>query len=900
MVNSAVKTWWRMDHCEKLKRKTNPRETANICSLLTFSYVVSLFKKSFKHDLEEEDLYEVLSRCGSKRCGDKIEDKWRDETKNNNEASLAKMVWKRFGWRYMRICTINICWKIFRTICEPYVITNLISYFKPGQTEMTIYDAYFYAVMMISLKLCQRLYLHNYILCVQQLGVEIKTSFTSLLYRKSLKLTSSTLSQTTVGNIVTLITKDVQTFKESVWIISDVSSGLVQISLISYLIFAKVGITSLFGIGILIAALPIQAIIGRWINTLRQKTGAKTDERLQVTQEALSAIRIIKMYTWEKIFGDRINEARQKEVNKMLLGFYLRAILLLIGVLSSNFGLYILITSHIWMGFPTDTTMVFYLLTNFKTLRKILGNDIPWNIGRFAELVSAATRINKIIRAEEFHPYTFKDAAECNPFLELLEVTVEMGNEIILSDVSLKLDSGLTVVTGPVGSGKSSLLKVILQDYPLTGGKINLNGCISYASQEPWLFPSTIRQNIIFGETFDAKKYNEVIRVCALQVDFNLLEKSDDTIVIDGGLNLSKGQRTRINLARAVYKNSDIYLLDDSLTDLDGRVQDYIFKECIRTYLKGKICVLVSQAPNHINEADTVVMVNEGRIKYSGKPTRIILQEVEKIVFEKEIGEEVVADYDESEENERLIDKEETKNNRMYKEVKEEGKVNLRVYHKYLIFGGGFIVLIINLALGGLAQTSESYSDKLLTRWVDEKQEVLNMKEDFIQHQTLLPRDSTVPNIVFNQTILLEAESKERRTFTTYSIMLLVATVLILITTYANFDFCRRSSINIHKAVVASITKATMSFFDTHFIGNVLNRFSEDLAQIDENLPFIFRECLKVMFSTIGQIGLVLTVDKSFILFIIIVFMILIFLGRIYMPAGRSLKRLEASCLKNK
>nr|XP_023028689.1 multidrug resistance-associated protein 4-like [Leptinotarsa decemlineata] len=176
---------------------------------------------------------------------------------------------------------------------------------------MTIYDAYFYAVMMISLKLCQRLYLHNYILCVQQLGVEIKTSFTSLLYRKSLKLTSSTLSQTTVGNIVTLITKDVQTFKESVWIISDVSSGLVQISLISYLIFAKVGITSLFGIGILIAALPIQAIIGRWINTLRQKTGAKTDERLQVTQEALSAIRIIKMYTWEKIFGDRINEARQ-------------------------------------------------------------------------------------------------------------------------------------------------------------------------------------------------------------------------------------------------------------------------------------------------------------------------------------------------------------------------------------------------------------------------------------------------------------------------------------------------------------------------------------------------------------------------------------------------------------
>ncbi|CAG9825246.1 unnamed protein product [Phaedon cochleariae] len=889
-----------MDHSGKEERKEHPRETANIFSKLTFAYTGSLFRRAYKQDLDDEDLYEVLKQCSSKRCGDKLEEEWKLENKEGTPPTIGRLMWRRFGWRYMLMGFTEFTWRVIKTIVEPGALSGLISYFRPGQTDVTRNDAFLYAGLVLSLQIVNCLFNHNYSLWVQQLGVEIKSAFSSMLYRKALRLTPTAVSDITMGNIVTLITKDVHTFKESIWIINDVWIGTVITCVVCYLIYSKVGVCSFIGIGIIFVALPLQWYIAGWISKLRLQTGKKTDERLQITQESLSTIRIIKMYTWEKYFENKIHESRKEEVNKMLLGFYLRTILNLVGLLFCKIGFYVLILAYVWIGFSSDTTVVFYLLSNFQELKRNLVGSIPWCIGKGAELVSAVIRINKVINAEEMDPNTVPDEPESNPVMELKNSTVYIGKKEILRKISFRTDSGLTLVTGTIGSGKSSLLKTMLQDYPLTDGSLVSRGRISYSSQDPWLFPSSIRQNIIFNNKYDEVRYREVIRVCALEYDLNLFEKGDETIVTDRGLSLSKGQQARVNLARAIYKESEVYLLDDCLTALDAQVQDYIFRECIKTYLKDKIVILVSQTANHIQEADTIVIMDKGRIKDIGQPNETILAEVKELVVEDDdLEKEVIqtAEDTDADETVKLLETEQiTSKKKIYKEVKKKGGVDIQVYLKYIMFAGGFFLMFFNIMLVVFTQSSESYSDKLLTQWVDEQQSLLNIRSRMTSHGTSSEASNSTVNILaVDENTLEEADANQHSTFIIYSITMISAAILGMIKSYANFDFSRRASINIHKAMVTNISQAVMAFFDSHFIGNILNRFSQDLVNIDEHLPFVLSECFRIVFSILGHLILVTTVKPSFLTYIVAIIIIVLVIRRMYQPAGRSLKRLEAA-----
>lgn len=141
------------------------------------------------------------------------------------------------------------------------------------------------------------------------------------------------------------------------------------------------------------------------------------------------------------------------------------------------------------------------------------------------------------------------------------------STENTLEHMNLQLEKGkLYGVIGMVGSGKSSFLSAILGEITLTEGKVKVNGVMSYASQEAWVFGSTIRQNILFGQSYDRPRYQKVVKACALQKDFQQFPQGDQTVVGERGSSLSGGQKARINLARTLYRQADIYLLDDPLS----------------------------------------------------------------------------------------------------------------------------------------------------------------------------------------------------------------------------------------------------------------------------------------------------------------------------------------------
>lgn len=139
--------------------------------------------------------------------------------------------------------------------------------------------------------------------------------------------------------------------------------------------------------------------------------------------------------------------------------------------------------------------------------------------------------------------------------------------ENTLENLNVEIEKGkLYAVIGMVGSGKTSFLSAILGEISLVEGQVKINGSMSYASQEAWVFGSTIRQNILFGQSYDRQRYQKVIKACALLKDFKQFPQGDQTIVGERGSSLSGGQKARINLARALYRQSDIYLLDDPLS----------------------------------------------------------------------------------------------------------------------------------------------------------------------------------------------------------------------------------------------------------------------------------------------------------------------------------------------
>ncbi|XP_023214157.1 multidrug resistance-associated protein 4-like, partial [Centruroides sculpturatus] len=151
--------------------------------------------------------------------------------------------------------------------------------------------------------------------------------------------------------------------------------------------------------------------------------------------------------------------------------------------------------------------------------------------------------------------------------------------EPTLKDISLSIKTGeLLTVMGPVGSGKTSLLMSMLGEIPINSGKVSVKGKIAYASQEAWVFNETIKENILFGEEYQEDKYRRVLHITALEKDIRLLPKKDLTIVGERGVIMSGGQKARINLARALYLDADIFLLDDPLSAVDVPVAKHIFE----------------------------------------------------------------------------------------------------------------------------------------------------------------------------------------------------------------------------------------------------------------------------------------------------------------------------------
>lgn len=614
-------------------------------------------------------------------------------------------------------------------------------YYTPDQTDITEQRAYVYASVVAFASAFSSLTAHNYMQRMQEIGMSARVACCSLVYRKCLRLSRKSLVETTTGKMVNLLSNDVSRFDTTVSQLMSLVLAPIYVVIVLYLMSVYAGLTACAGLATYVAYVPLQrkynvathesslrrsylsVFMAKKISTFRFNTAVRTDERVRLMNEIITGIKVIKMYTWEKPFAKLVALARKLEIKEIRGTSYTRGVMLSFSVFSTRLAAFASILVYVLTDHSPTAYYVFVVTSFYNGLRQVLTMQVPQGMTLLAELNISVRRIQNFLEYEEIHRAGDNQAngLEMLPrtpkMIRLKDATAKWNAALpddTLSNITLEVPpKQLLAVVGSVGSGKSSLLQVILRELPLSHGEVGANGTISFASQEPWLFTGTVKDNILFGLPFDPNRYKEVVNVCALQRDFSLFPFGDRSVVGERGVLLSGGQKARIGLARAVYREADIYLLDDPLSAVDTHVGKQLFEECIRGFLRDKCVVLVTHQLQYLADVDNIVLLENGRVAAKGSYRE--LQEVGH--FGRLINKK---GKDGNEKQTNGVSEESCDKNEGPKEVKEhrsKGNVDWKIYAAYMNAGGGIYIAFSAVLFFIVAQACANGADYFITFW---------------------------------------------------------------------------------------------------------------------------------------------------------------------------------------
>ncbi|KAL7752374.1 hypothetical protein RI367_002420 [Sorochytrium milnesiophthora] len=266
-------------------------------------------------------------------------------------------------------------------------------------------------------------------------------------------------------------------------------------------------------------------------------------------------------------------------------------------------------------------------LVSFGVYTALAPPDQPLNVGKvftaFSWFSTIASPLSVLFNVLTNASQALTSYRRIVDFLNLPEIDPQAAT------IDRTSNSSADAITVQQGTGKSSLLYAILGEMHKRAGQVNVNGKIAYVAQQAWIMNGTVRDNILFGSVYDEKRYRQTLEACSPMSDLAILEQGDMTPIGDKGVNLSGGQRARVSLARAVYADADIYLLDDCLSALDAHVDKHIFTQVIgnQGLLAKKTVVLVAHGAHRLKHCDRVVMLNDGRISQQGSYDDLLAQE---------------------------------------------------------------------------------------------------------------------------------------------------------------------------------------------------------------------------------------------------------------------------------
>ncbi|KAH8319071.1 hypothetical protein KR067_006746 [Drosophila pandora] len=947
-----------------------PELSASFLSRITYQWFDKMALKGYRNPLEEKDLWDLRPQDSCSEVMPTFAYHWNQNVRKNYKgrarvepkaqfsngnvtfenphgekngrkkgvASIMPPIYKSFGGVFM----FGALMKLFTdclTFAQPQVLSLIISFVEDQDKEkQPEWKGILYSVLLFVLAAAQTFILGQYFHRMFIVGLRIRTALINAIYRKALRISNSTKKESTVGEIVNLMAVDAQRFMELTTYLNMIWSAPLQIGLALFFLWQQLGPSVLAGLAVMIILIPVNGVIASRIKTYQIRQMKYKDERVKLMNEVLSGIKVLKLYAWEPSFEKQVLDIRDKEIATLRSTAYLNASTSFLWscapflVSLVTFATYVLIDENNVL----DATKTFVSLSLFNILRFPL-TMLPMLITNLVQTQVSVNRINKFLNSEELDPNSvLHDPSKPHP-MSIENGEFSWGDEITLRNINIEVrKSSLVALVGTVGSGKSSVVQAFLGEMEKLAGVVNTVGKLAYVPQQAWIQNATVRDNILFGQTYDRKRYNKVIDACALRADIDILSAGDQTEIGEKGINLSGGQKQRISLARAVYSDADLYLLDDPLSAVDAHVGKHIFEEVIgpKGILARKSRVLVTHGVTFLPQVDSIYVMKAGEISESGTFDQLvknkgafadfIIQHLQDGNEEEEELNQIKRQISSTADDPELIGSVE----KAIKLARTESLSDSINREEHLI---GSVTSADSLmgrgnSLRRRAKRQDSHDSVASAASLKKKQEVEGKLIETEKSQTggvdfavykhyiksvgiFLSVATLVLNFVFQafqigSNLWLTKWANDQRVENDTSLRDMYLGV------YGAFGFGQvvskylsglslaigglHCSMDVFTKLLSRGLKWPMELFDTTPIGRILSRYSKDIDTVDGVLPLITVQLLNTCFGVLATIVVISLSTPIFLAVIVPIAFLYYFAQRFYVATSRQLMRLES------
>ncbi|KAK9376594.1 uncharacterized protein V1513DRAFT_483259 [Lipomyces chichibuensis] len=951
---------------------------ANLYSILTFSWVHSIVWKGYFHPLTLQDLWDLSA---DRRSATVIRE---------FRSIRGDMSFVRACVKYLYVPFIVSCiWTFLYALTElaPAILVKWILEYIENPEAIPTHMAWFYVVSLFVVSTVGAIFTAQSLWGFRKMAIKIRSLLIGEIYAKALKRkavasaeelkqatngklyepaddTSSTSntnkddvnnkitasrSSLSMGAVINLMSVDAIRISDSLANLNQLVKGLTMIVAAFILLYGNLGLSALVGMVTMFLVLPINYAYSKGFARISAALMTVGDQRTHITNEILQSIKIIKFFAWEAMFKADLLEIRKEELRKLRQQYLLWAAAVIV-----------------WFGFPTILTLVtfgFYTLVEKKDLTAsvafssvALFNLVRTPMDRLAQLVSdvidtkvSLDRIHRFMDEETTDKYEQLSVSRGpdSPYIGFENATLTWGanensQKFGLRNLNIDFKIGeITLVIGPTGAGKTSLLMGLLGEMTLLEGHVFLPGVsceyghhidpatglsdsVAYCSQQPWLLNDSIKNNILFGSPYDQVRYHACIEACALRHDLEILEAGDKTEVGEKGIALSGGQKQRISLARALYSQAKHLLLDDCLSAVDSHSALWIYENGILGPLMfGRTCILVSHnVALTVVGANYIVVLNNGTVQFQGTPEEafdvgvlgddeILQQSIssrnssmavsrsassanlmvkqhtavgapteesrKKVTDEVEVTEDVLENCQEQ----RVCQPKNQPLPVVQVEESEVGQVKWGVYLTYFkSMGPLWYWLIVSIAFAG-QQGGLVVQSWWIREWGNSQSDISDQSNG----------------------VTTDVHSFEERLRSGHGVVYYLWIYALISVIYMIISFCRegvvfigslRASAQLFERLLQRVLRAPPRFFDATPVGRILNRFSKDIEIIDQEVA---GNLLSLMHSIVALaiiLILITSILPRFLFAAVLICLIYYVINIFYLRSSRELKRIQS------